>query len=121
MDVQTVYRHAMRCYRIAAKLPKTGTSGDSVGAFIAATSLVRSITGVWDVPKPLYRQQVCSGKRQRVTLWHGDFAVVPRFKHRDDGFGGPVETVIYRPGKLQVNRSMTLFCKRTNKESACQS
>lgn len=115
MDAQTAYRHAMRCYRIASK--HAGGNG-SVAAFTAATSLVRSITGVWDVPRqPPFQTWVRAGKPTKVLVNSINFAVLPRFKHRDDGFGRPLEPVIYRPGKLHVWRSMTEFCKRTRAAS----
>lgn len=120
MNIRTVYRNAMRCYRLANK---PGAFYNHPSAAIAAVALVRSITGVWDVPcRPRVVSVIRCGRAGSTPVESANFQVQPRYRHRDDGFGNPLDPVIYRPGKLQVNRSMTLFCRMTNrlaKERTC--
>lgn len=105
MDSRAVYRNAMRCYRLARK-------SQDVAQFMAAVSLVRSLTGVWDIP---HEVNLAALTNQRTT-----FARRPEYRSAvvnrtavDFGAQPKTRVVITRPGRLHVYRSMTLFCRRT--------
>lgn len=117
-DIRAAYRTAMRCYRIAKKLPHTKNPGPgTVLAYGSAVAMVRTITGLWDIPQQSF-VTVRRGQRQR--LLDCDWARQPTWRQQivnqaavDFGATPRYREVLMRPGKLHVMRSMTEFCRRT--------
>lgn len=109
MDARTVYRSAMRCYRLAVKAKHTD-DGNSVQQFNAAVSLVRSVTGKWDIPI----------LRHPVHYWQVAFERPPCHRYvvvnqaaADFGAASITRRLAYKPGRLWVRQAHTQFCRRT--------